>query len=153
MDRTKMVNEVSWNTLYKEMTEGLDPYDPYYMGFVDAMDRVDDWMDAQPTATFPAVPGHTDQHNISEMAYNNGYAKGYEDGKNSGKRGHWIIKSIGHGANATNWAECSECHVCGSPQWKVCPVCETRMEKHSAINIKEVSEIDFDYAAEDDKKC
>lgn len=79
----------------------------------------------------PVVPGHTDQHNISEMAYNNGYAKGYEDGKNSGKRGHWIIKSIGHGANATTWAECSECHVCGSPQWKVCPACEARMVENS----------------------
>jgi hypothetical protein len=63
------------------------------------------------------------------------------------KLGRWIIHSNGHGANATNWAECSECHVCGSPQWKVCPVCESRMEQHSAINIEEV---DFDYAAEDD---
>ena len=43
------------------------------------------------------------------------------------KYGHWIIKSSGHGRNATNWAECSECLVCGSPQWKVCPVCETKM--------------------------
>ena len=127
MDKTKMIHEVSWNTLFKEMTKGLNPYDHYDMGFRDAMDRVDDWMDAQPTA--PAVPGHTDQHNISEMAYKNGYAKGYEDGKrDSGKRGHWIIKSSGHGANATNWAECSECHVCGSPNWKVCPVCETKMD-------------------------
>ena len=80
----------------------------------------------------PAVPGHTDQHNISEMAYNNGYAKGYEDGKrDSEKRGHWIIHSSGHGAMATNYAECSECHVCGSPQWKVCPVCEARMVENS----------------------
>ena len=97
---------------------------------------------------FPAVPGCDDKYNIAEMAYNNGYEKGFAAGKNeSVKRGRWIIKSIGHGKNATNWAECSECHVCGSPQWKVCPVCETRMEKHSAINIEEV---DFDYAAEDD---
>ena len=27
------------------------------------------------------VPGHDDQYNIAEMAYNNGYAKGLEDGK------------------------------------------------------------------------
>lgn len=47
------------------------------------------------------------------------------------KTGHWIIRSSGHGSNATNWAECSECRVCGSPQWKVCPVCETRMEGES----------------------
>ena len=99
---------------------------------------------------YPAAPGHNDQYNIAEMAYNNGYEKGFADGKREPeKRGRWIIHSSGHGANATNWAECSECHVCGSPQWKVCPVCETRMEKHSAINIEEVSEIDFDYAAED----
>lgn len=74
----------------------------------------------------PVVPGHTDQHNISEMAYNNGYAKGYEDGKNSGKRGHWIKRGSTH-----ILFECSECHVCGSPQWKVCPVCEARMVETS----------------------
>ena len=44
------------------------------------------------------------------------------------KRGRWLIRSTGKGANATNWAECSECRVCGSPQWKVCPVCETKMD-------------------------
>lgn len=44
------------------------------------------------------------------------------------KTGRWIIQSSGKGANAMNWAECSECHVCGSPQWKVCPVCEAKME-------------------------
>ena len=48
------------------------------------------------------------------------------------RTGHWIIHSSGHGSDATNWAECSECHVCGSPQWKVCPVCETRMVKENA---------------------
>ena len=97
---------------------------------------------------FPAVPGHDDKYNIAEMAYNNGYEKGLADGKKEpAKYGRWIIKSSGLGRYATNWAECSECHVCGSQQWKVCPVCETRMENHSAINIEEV---DFDYAAEDD---
>ena len=29
----------------------------------------------------PVVPGHDDQYNIAEMSYNNGYAKGLEDGK------------------------------------------------------------------------
>lgn len=43
------------------------------------------------------------------------------------KEGHWVIHSSGMGSNANNWAECSECRVCGSPVWKVCPVCETRM--------------------------
>lgn len=44
------------------------------------------------------------------------------------KRGRWIIHSNGVGLHMTHYAECSECHVCGSPQWKVCPVCETKME-------------------------
>lgn len=43
------------------------------------------------------------------------------------KRGRWVIHSSGKGDYATNWAECSECHVCGSPQWKRCPVCEAKM--------------------------
>ena len=69
-----------------------------------------------------------DCHWATETAYKNGYAKGFEDGKRvSQKQGHWLIRSSGKGANATNWAECSECHVCGSPQWKVCPVCEAWM--------------------------
>ena len=51
--------------------------------------------------------------------------------------GRWIIHSSGRGSEVTNWAECSECHVCGSPNWKVCPVCETRMVTHNAINIEE----------------
>lgn len=126
-------------------------------------DRINDDMKDNPFHVFadhliangvtftPAVPGHKDLYNVAEMAYENGFAKGYEQGYEEGKhkpekRGRWIIHSSGHGRNATNWAECSECRVCGSPQWKVCPVCETRMENHSAINIEEV---DFDYAAED----
>ena len=44
------------------------------------------------------------------------------------RRGRWIIHSSGKGDFANNWAECSECHVCGSPQWKRCPVCESKME-------------------------
>ena len=43
--------------------------------------------------------------------------------------GRWIIHSCGHGVYANNWAECSECGTCGSPQWKRCPVCEAKMDK------------------------
>ena len=39
------------------------------------------------------------------------------------RKGHWINR----GEGAARYVECSYCHVCGSPQWKVCPVCETRM--------------------------
>lgn len=78
-----------------------------------------------------AVPGHEDQYNIAEMSYNNGYEKGFVDGKReSVKRGRWIIhhEAGGRHSQARSWAECSECRVCGNPQWKVCPVCETKME-------------------------
>ena len=62
---------------------------------------------------------------VMEESYKKGYAKGYADGKyDSAKRGYWII----HGTRESAWAECSECHICGSPQWKVCPVCETKMD-------------------------
>ena len=75
-----------------------------------------------------AVPGHDDQYNIAEMSFKNGYEKGLEESKREHtKYGRWIIKSRGHGNKAMQWAECSECLVCGSPQWKVCPVCETKM--------------------------
>ena len=50
---------------------------------------------------------------------------------NSEKIGTWIIHSVGHGSKATKWAECSECNVCGSPQWKRCPVCEAKMKTNN----------------------
>ena len=66
-----------------------------------------------------------DIHTAMEESYKKGYVKGYADGTgDSGKRGHWIIRNRGY----NNWAECSECLTCGSPHWKVCPVCETKME-------------------------
>ena len=69
---------------------------------------------------------------VLEEEYKKGYAKGFEDGKREPqRRGHWIVHSSGHGANVNNWVECSECLTCGSPHWKVCPVCEARMEETS----------------------
>lgn len=59
------------------------------------------------------------EHEAYAQAYKNGYDAGYEAGRGSVKHGHWITKR--------GVAFCSECLVCGSPQWKVCPVCEARM--------------------------
>ena len=70
-----------------------------------------------------AVPGHENNYDIAEMAYNNGYAKGFEDGSNR-KHGRWIKRNHGQ----VGWVECSECFVCGSPEWVSCPVCDTKME-------------------------
>lgn len=89
-----------------------------------------------------------DIHTAMEESYKHGYAKGYADGKgDSGKRGHWIIhESVLNPGNT--WAECSVCLTCGSPHWKVCPVCETKMEampledsfpEAKTINIKNVN--------------
>ena len=44
------------------------------------------------------------------------------------RRGRWIVHSHGIGLAMTHYAECSECHTCGSPHWKVCPACETKMD-------------------------
>lgn len=59
-----------------------------------------------------------------EESYKNGYVKGFEDGKKeieaNRKRGKWIVKK--------DICFCPMCQTCGSPQWKVCPVCETKME-------------------------
>ena len=68
-----------------------------------------------------------DKYTATEQAYKHGYekgyAKGYEDGKNEPvKRGHWVADKT------TGFYYCSECLVSGSPQWKVCPVCEAKME-------------------------
>ena len=41
------------------------------------------------------------------------------------KTAHWII----HITSDDIWAECSNCLTCGSPQWKLCPVCERKMVK------------------------
>ncbi len=67
-----------------------------------------------------------------EESYKNGYQKGFADAKKEmelmQRKGHWIIRSSGKGDHANNWVACSECLTCGSPAWKVCPVCETKME-------------------------
>lgn len=65
-----------------------------------------------------------DIHTAMEESYKNGYKKGYEDGSKTRKRGIWVA----HTKYGVGWYECSECHICGSPQWKCCPVCETKME-------------------------
>lgn len=60
------------------------------------------------------------ENEAGELAYKNGYAAGFEAGKQFGeKAGNWITK------NGITF--CSECLVCGSPHWKRCPVCEAKM--------------------------
>ena len=40
---------------------------------------------------------------------------------------HWII----HTSKDDIWAECSNCLTCGNPRWKICPICERKMEVYN----------------------
>lgn len=55
-------------------------------------------------------------------------AKRLEELDKQQETAHWII----HVTSDNIWAECSNCLTCGSPQWKVCPVCEKRMVNKNA---------------------
>lgn len=66
-----------------------------------------------------------DIYTAMEECYKSGYRNGIEDGKKeTEKRLKWVTKT----AHGVSWTECPVCMVCGSPQWKCCPVCETKME-------------------------
>ena len=84
-----------------------------------------------------AIKGATmNQHDITEQAYKNGYAKGYEDGKNAARETMlepcpnceynrpWIVR-----VHPLRWIftkyyiECGRCHYCG----------KTKMGKRRAI--------------------
>lgn len=46
-----------WDSFYADMRYSHNTMDSYEMGYTDALDRVDDWMDAQPTVdTVEVVP-------------------------------------------------------------------------------------------------
>lgn len=65
-----------------------------------------------------------DIYTATEEAYKNGYRQGCEDTRMEfeakQKRGKWIVKNY--------VCFCPNCLVNGSPRWKVCPVCEMKME-------------------------
>ena len=44
-----LVDASKWESFYHELRQSLEVYNPYDDGYEDALDRVDDWMDAQPT--------------------------------------------------------------------------------------------------------
>lgn len=67
------------------------------------------------------------QHDITEQAYKNGYAKGYEDGKKDAvKHGRWVFGT----ANHHEWMKCSECLKSQTPTgaFTYCPNCGARMD-------------------------
>ena len=48
-NKKRLIDASDWERYYFARKQSLDVYDSYFDGFEDALDRVDDWMDAQPT--------------------------------------------------------------------------------------------------------
>ena len=53
----RLIDATKWDEFYKQMTEGLKPYDHYDDGYRDAMDNVDDWMDGNQVEAEPVRHG------------------------------------------------------------------------------------------------
>ena len=49
MNKKLLIDADAWYEFYKNRMARLEPYDHYDNGYEDAMDNVDDWIDAQPT--------------------------------------------------------------------------------------------------------
>ena len=89
---------------------------------------------------------------MTEQAYRNGYAKGYADAKKNEKHGRWVI--IGDACL------CTVCHKVATQTYYFCPECGNPMDLPNITeNTRKAlekmgenvhSEIDFDYAAEDE---
>lgn len=45
----RMIDAAGWDSFYADIGDSRNMGDSYDRGYVDALDRVDDWMDAQPT--------------------------------------------------------------------------------------------------------
>ena len=56
----RLIDATKWEEFYKEMTDGLKPYDHYDDGYRDAMDNVDDWMDGNQVEADPVRHGRWD---------------------------------------------------------------------------------------------
>ena len=59
----RLIDASKWEEFYKEMTDGLKPYDHYDDGYRDAMDNVDDWMDGNQVEAEPVRHGYWENAN------------------------------------------------------------------------------------------
>ena len=101
-------------------------------------------------------------NDMTEQAYRNGYAKGYADAKKNEKHGWWEKRT-----DVFGFVRCSVCHDCNvyddwadGKKWQYCPQCGAIMDLPNITeNTRKAlekmgenvhSEIDFDYAAEDE---
>ena len=47
----KVINVSDWDTRMNDMLRGRNEHEIYDMGYIDALDQMDDWLDAQPSLT------------------------------------------------------------------------------------------------------
>lgn len=47
--KKRLIDATDWDSFYADMGDSRNTMDSYDRGYTDALDRVDDWMDAQPT--------------------------------------------------------------------------------------------------------
>lgn len=45
----RLIDAADWDSFYADMGDSCNTMDTYDRGYMDALDRVDDWMDVQPT--------------------------------------------------------------------------------------------------------
>ena len=50
----RLIDAGNWDSFYADMRDSRNTMDSYDRGYMDALDRVDDWMDAQPA--LDAIP-------------------------------------------------------------------------------------------------
>ena len=90
-----------WKSFYTDMADSRNMIDLYDIGYMNALDDVDDWMGAQPTLTYEDLVPH----------------------------GRWgkVIPS----KSAAKWSSkvsCSVCHKAGYERYNYCPNCGAKMD-------------------------
>lgn len=75
----RLIDASKWESFYHELRQSLEVYNPYDDGYEDALDRVDDWMDAQPTVDAVKVVRCKDckHYNVYRLECHNGHMNGY----------------------------------------------------------------------------
>lgn len=48
-NKKRLIDVTDWDSFYSDMGDSRNIMDDYDRGYMDALDNVDDWMDAQPT--------------------------------------------------------------------------------------------------------
>ena len=102
----RMIDAAGWDSFYADIGDSRNMGDSYDRGYVDALDRVDDWMDAQPTVDAVEVV-HGRWQFVEQRFYHGGFV---------------------------NLFRCSECKVATDRESNHCPNCGAKMDEKVAGN-------------------